>query len=85
MRDNGSLVAALKYTGVGLQFIGEAGALAMAGWWLDRQLGWAPWLLVAGALGGVLLATINLVKSMQRLEKLERRRSDQSKDGSRRP
>lgn len=67
-------IVALQYTGVGFQFIGEAGVLSLLGWWCDGRLGTAPWLLVTGAMLGVVLATMNLIRNVQRLEDASKRR-----------
>lgn len=68
-RDAGMMIAALKYAGVGFQFVTEAGLCALAGWWADRKFDTSPWFISAGAMFGVTIATISLVRSLDRLEK----------------
>ncbi|MEQ8766765.1 MAG: AtpZ/AtpI family protein [Planctomycetota bacterium] len=63
------LMVGLRYMGVGFGFMAEAGLVAALGWWLDGRFGTAPWLLVAGTMIGVTLATISLVKNIERLDK----------------
>jgi len=34
------------------QMLAALGLCMLGGWWLDKKLGWTPWLLVAGAVVG---------------------------------
>lgn len=70
--DAGESARALRYVGVGFQFLAEAAIVAALGWWGDRKLDTAPWLLVLGTMGGVVLATTSLIRSLSALERLER-------------
>ncbi len=72
--NDSTLVAGLRFAGVGVGFVTEAGIVTALGWWLDGRFDTAPWLLVVGALLGVTLATISLVKGVERLEKMANRR-----------
>ena len=75
--DKVSQVSGLRYTGVGVQFMGEAGVVAALGWWIDTKLDSLPWGLVVGAMLGVTLATINLVKGLERLEGSSKQADDE--------
>ena len=46
------LVAAARYSGLGLQLAGSVGLFMAGGWWLDGRLATAPLLTIVGALGG---------------------------------
>jgi F0F1-type ATP synthase assembly protein I len=62
------LVAGLRYAGVGIQFVAEAGVVTALGWWGDSKLGTTPWLVSIGAMLGVALATTSLIRSLGALE-----------------
>ncbi len=58
----------LRYTGLGLQFLVMM-ALPMAlGWWLDGLIGTRPWLMVAGAVLGIVAAMVFVVRTVTRME-----------------
>ncbi|MBW3542177.1 MAG: AtpZ/AtpI family protein [Planctomycetes bacterium] len=37
----------------------ELALLPLGGWWLDRQFGTTPWLLLAGVVLGLVIATLD--------------------------
>jgi hypothetical protein len=53
-----------RFAGLGIQFTLTLVLLGALGWWLDSLCGTRPWLLVAGVLGGGVLAFIALVRSV---------------------
>ncbi len=53
-----------RFAGLGLQFTLTLVLLGALGWWLDSLCGTRPWLLVAGVLGGGVLAFISLLRSV---------------------
>lgn len=71
-----ALMAGLRYTGLGIGFITEAGIVAAVGWWLDGKFETSPWLLVVGALLGVTLATVSLVKNVEKLDRMSAREQE---------
>lgn len=56
--------AYLRHAGAGLQFALTFLGLGLVGWWVDRQLGSEPWLLIAGivlgAAGGMYSLAVRL-------------------------
>jgi|GEM_PF-1052965 Uncharacterized protein conserved in bacteria len=71
-----------KHFGTGeAQMLGQASAVGLtfvvaivlglaAGWWLDKKLGSAPWLLLAGLLLGVAAGFKNLFTMSARMDRL---------------
>jgi len=53
-----------RYAGLGLQFALTMAVLGALGWWLDRQFGTLPWLLVLGVLVGALGGFVRIVKAV---------------------
>lgn len=53
---------------VGLQFAGTVGLFVVLGWWADRKLGTTPWLLLAGALLGIVGSFISLISKVKALD-----------------
>lgn len=53
-----------RYATLGLQYALTIAALTGLGWWLDSRFGTTPWLLVAGALLGVVGGFVNLVRAV---------------------
>lgn len=45
------------------------GVLAGGGYWLDKRLGWSPWLMLTGIVLGVLAAGASFVALLQRLDR----------------
>lgn len=54
----------LRFAGAGLQFALTFLAFGAAGWWLDRQLGSSPWLMIAGIFVGAGGAMYSLVRRL---------------------
>ena len=71
------------YTGLG--FILPAGAVAgyIIGWLLDRGLGTAPWLSLAGAFAGVAGAIVEILQVLTRAEKQQDASGNDSSGGPR--
>ena len=44
----GELAGWYRMAGVGTEFVAAIGGMALVGWFLDRWLGSAPWLLLTG-------------------------------------
>lgn len=62
---------------VGLTFVVAIVMGLGAGWWLDRKLGTAPWLLLSGLLLGVAAGFKNLFTISARMDRMaEKNRSD---------
>lgn len=61
-RDPRNMGNAMRHLGVGVTFVVETGVFAGLGWWLDGRLSTTPWLLVAGMMGGLVLATWHLLR-----------------------
>jgi len=83
--DSGKLAVALRYAGVGITFVVEAGIVAWAGWWADQKFSTSPWLLVTGTMLGVVLATISLIRSVESLGGENGEGGDESEGGQDRP
>jgi len=69
--------AYLRHAGAGLQFALTFLGLGLLGWWIDRQLGSEPWLMIAGI---VLGAAGGMYSLAVRLNALSRSRAGDSKD-----
>lgn len=69
----GSFAASMRYAGIGVSFMVEAAIVGGLGWWADDAWGTGPWLLLAGVMMGVTLATMSLVKSISSMEREARR------------
>lgn len=64
---------------VGLTFV-VAIVLGLAlGWWLDKKLGSAPWLLLAGLLFGIAAGFHNLFRFSARLDRIGRKKAEEKK------
>lgn len=64
---------------VGLTFA-VAIVLGLAGgWWLDKKLDSAPWLLLLGLLCGIAAGFLNLFRFSARLDRLGRRQAENKK------
>jgi hypothetical protein len=37
-----------RLAGIGFEFIAAVGGMGAIGWWLDRMLGTAPWMMIGG-------------------------------------
>jgi F0F1-type ATP synthase assembly protein I len=64
----GGTHAYIRYTGIGLQFMLMIVLPLGLGYWLDKQFGTLPWLMVAGALLGSVGGMVWVVKSVFRME-----------------
>jgi len=56
------------YGTVGLDFAVAVAIGTYGGWWLDKKLGWTPWLTIAGLLFGVAAGFNVLYKAAKRLK-----------------
>lgn len=61
------LVEAMRYTQAGLLLIAPMLLLGGVGYWLDRRLRTAPWLLLAGLLVGMAAGFTSFVRLIQEL------------------
>jgi F0F1-type ATP synthase assembly protein I len=67
-RGGGNQRLYLRYTGLGLQMLMTMLAPGALGWWLDSKFGSFPWLLVAGAVVGVVVSMAVVVRTVMRME-----------------
>jgi F0F1-type ATP synthase assembly protein I len=51
---------------LGFEFLAAILLPGALGWWLDRVLGWQPWLMLAGGLLGFMAGLRLLLKSAKR-------------------
>ncbi|TVQ31023.1 MAG: AtpZ/AtpI family protein [Phycisphaeraceae bacterium] len=75
-----------RLSGIGLELVGSVGVMMLLGWLVDRWLGTAPWLLVSGAVVGVLLGLYNVIREVQKIAHTEtegRRREQPGGRGTR--
>jgi ATP synthase protein I len=56
------------YGTVGLDFAVAVAIGTYGGWWLDKKLGWTPWLTIAGLLFGVAAGFNVLYKAAKRMK-----------------
>ena len=56
------------------------GVFMALGWWLDRRLGWSPWLLCAGAALGLTVGIYRLATAGARAQRREARKSSGPKE-----
>ncbi len=73
------------YGTVGLDFAVAVTIGLLGGWWLDKKVGWTPWLTVVGLLLGVAVGFNVLFKAARKLrEETERdeRESHSKRDGN---
>ncbi len=72
------------YGTVGLDFAVAVTIGLLGGWWLDKKVGWTPWLTVVGLLFGVAAGFNVLFKAARKLrEDTERDEREGRKDGKR--
>ena len=57
-----SLVEAMRYAQIGTMLIVPMIVLGGVGYWLDRRLGWEPWLLLAGLILGMASGFLNFFR-----------------------
>jgi F0F1-type ATP synthase assembly protein I len=53
-------------SGLGFEFVGAILLPGALGWWLDRQLETAPWIMLAGGLLGFVAGLRVLMRSVNR-------------------
>ena len=58
-----------KYLGYGMQMAVGAGLGALAGYWLDRKLGWTPWGMIVCIMLGVASGIYLLIKDALQMNK----------------
>ena len=51
---------AMALAGVGMELGATVALLALGGWWLDTKLGTSPWLMLGGALIGLVGSLYNI-------------------------
>lgn len=56
-----------KFAGVGLEFIAAVLLCGAIGYGLDRWLGLAPWMLIAGVAMGFIVGLAQLVRSARKI------------------
>jgi F0F1-type ATP synthase assembly protein I len=61
----------MRYTGMGMQFVVMMGLPMALGWWIDGLVGSRPWLMVAGAVLGIVAAMVFVVRTVLRMEAAE--------------
>ena len=59
-----SLQQAYRYSGLGCMFAASVLAFLGGGWLLDLWLGTFPFLMMLGALGGAVLATVSIYRTL---------------------
>ena len=65
-----ALLEAMKYAQIGTMLVGPMGILGGIGYWLDRRLGSAPWLLLLGLILGMAAGFVNFLRLV--LDRTER-------------
>jgi F0F1-type ATP synthase assembly protein I len=60
--------------GAGVELGGAVALMVLGGWWLDRKLGTAPWIMLTGAFVGIVGGLYNLYRQGQRFFKNPRPR-----------
>ncbi|HOT12637.1 MAG TPA: AtpZ/AtpI family protein, partial [Polyangiaceae bacterium] len=80
-----------SYGTVGLDFAVAVTIGLLGGWWLDKKVGWTPWLTIVGLLFGVAAGFNILFKAAKRLreqtereERIDSRQRDGNGDSSER-
>jgi len=64
--------AGLRYLGAGVSFAAIVGVMAWLGYLGDQRLETEPWLLAVGAMVGVTLATVDLLRTVNALERQQK-------------
>ena len=65
-----ALLEAMKYAQIGTMLVVPMGILGGIGYWLDRRLGSAPWLLLLGLILGMAAGFVNFLRLV--LDRTER-------------
>lgn len=63
----------MRYTGMGVQFVVMMGLPMALGWWIDGLAGTRPWVMVAGALLGIVAAMVGVIRTVARMERQDER------------
>ena len=66
----------IQMTALGLEFGASAVGGLFAGWWLDEQLGTAPWLLVICTFAGVLTSFVRIIQLSRQFERAHAREEE---------
>ena len=74
-----------RYAGVGLQFAATIGVFALLGFWADRFLDSAPWLLLVGVFLGFGLGLKSLVSNLGPREPTKSQRTTDGRESDREP
>jgi ATP synthase protein I len=72
------------YGTVGLDFAVAVTIGLLGGWWLDKKVGWTPWLTVVGLLLGVAAGFNVLFKAARKLREETERDERESHEDSKR-
>ena len=67
-----AMAAAQPYIDASWQLTGALGLCALAGWWLDRKFGTAPWLLLAGSMFGLAAGMYSFIRQVLHLAAVEK-------------
>ena len=67
MKDNPTRDNPTRYMGLGVELMASIVGPTLLGWWLDREFGTEPWLVVCGMLMGLVGGFYNLLKTLLRL------------------
>lgn len=65
-----------RYAGLGIQFAGTILVLGALGYWADRKLGSAPWLMILGIFLGAAGGFVSLVRQVPAARPPRSQRSD---------
>ena len=57
-----ALLEAMKYAQIGTMLVAPMGVLGGIGYWLDRRLGSAPWLLLLGLILGMAAGFVSFLR-----------------------
>lgn len=67
---NGGEMRGLAFAGIGFSFAAIVGVMTYLGHLADGEWGTRPWLTITGGMLGVALAMFDLIRSVQRIERL---------------
>jgi len=70
---------AATYSGLGFTIAGSVLGMFFLGWWIDGMVGTKPWLAIIGAFIGMAGGFINLVRTLNQLQKDQ---EQQNKEGA---
>lgn len=73
MQSLGEMNKYMRYTGMGMQFVVMMGLPMALGWWIDGLAGTRPWVMVAGALLGIVAAMVGVIRTVARMERQDER------------